>query len=117
MLGIRPGELGEFLNGDPSAIVLVLKAALVNDIGGFLATLGDDELGAEVVSGRFQVRERELRETWRASRSDGAGSGVGSVRGVRLVVVVMSLLSFESRDGFFEGRRSATAHNSPELTQ
>lgn len=43
LLWIRPSELSEFLDGDPATIVLVLalEAALVNDIGGPLAALGD----------------------------------------------------------------------------
>ena len=63
LLGVRPGELGEFLDGDPAAEVVVLEAALVDHIGGLLAALGDDEVGAEVVRRRFQLRKRELRES------------------------------------------------------
>lgn len=114
LLGIGPGELGEFLNRDRTTVILVLKSALVNDIGGFLTALGDDELGAEVVCCGFEVGERELREARCASGS--GGGGVGSVRGVRMMVV-LSLSVFESGVGFFERRRCTTAHNSVELTQ
>lgn len=65
LFGVRPGQFGKFLDGDPPTviIVLVLEAALVDDIGGLLAALGDDEVGAEIVGGGFQVGQRELRES------------------------------------------------------
>ncbi|KAK9998908.1 hypothetical protein SO802_018511 [Lithocarpus litseifolius] len=47
--------LGEFLDGDSAALVVVLEAAFVDDIGGFLADLGDDVVGAEVVGSGFEV--------------------------------------------------------------
>lgn len=50
LLRVRPGQFGEFLDGDPTA---VLEAALVDDIGGSLAAFGDDVVRAEVVCGRF----------------------------------------------------------------
>lgn len=118
MLGIGPGELGEFFDGDPTAVVvlvLVLEAALVDDIGSFLAALGDDEVGAEVVGGGSEVGERELGEFRRAS--GGEGSGVGPVGGVS----VLSLLVVEGLVlvvGVPSPKvRCATAHNSVELTQ
>jgi len=57
LLGVRPSLLGEFLDGDPAALVVVLEAAFVDDIGGFLAALGDDVVGAEVVGGGSEVGE------------------------------------------------------------
>lgn len=76
LFGVRPGQFAKFLDGDPAAVVVILEAALVDDIGGFLAALGDDELGAEVVRRRFQLRQRELRES---RRRDGVVS-VGQFR-------------------------------------
>lgn len=118
MLGIGPGDLGEFLDGDPTAVVvlvLVLETALVDDIGSFLAALGDDKVGAEVVGGGSEVGERELGEFRRASA--GGGSGVGPVGGVSvlsLLVVegLVIVVGVPSPEG-----RCATAHNSVELTQ
>lgn len=72
MLRVRPGQFGEFLDGDPAA---VLKAALVDDIRGSLAAFGDDVVGAEVVGGRFEVRQRELQE----GRDSDGGGRVGMV--------------------------------------
>lgn len=112
LLRIGPGELGEFLDGDPTAVVvLVLEAALVDDIGGFLTALGDDEVGAEVVGGSSQVGERELRESRRAS---GGVRAVGGVIVLSLLVLVGMVLGVGVRSP--QGR-CATAHNSVELTQ
>lgn len=60
LLRIGPCHFGKFLDSDPP---LVLKATLINDIGGFLPTLGDDVVGAEVVGGGLELRERELGES------------------------------------------------------
>lgn len=59
LFGVRPGNCGEFLDGDP---VPVVEAALVDDVRGVMADLGDDVVGGEVVGGGFQVGEREFRE-------------------------------------------------------
>lgn len=118
LLGVGPGQLSEFLDGDPSTIVLALETALVDDIGGFLSAFGDDEVGAEVVGGGFQVGERELRENRHASRS--RWDGVRSVGRERTAVVVLALVVvvvIVVRARFFQGGRFATAHYSVELTQ
>lgn len=59
MFGVRPGNCGEFLDGDP---VPVVEAPLVDDVRGVTADLRDDVVGGEVVGGGFQVGEREFRE-------------------------------------------------------
>lgn len=124
LLGLRPGQFGKFLDGDPPTviIVLVLEAALVDDIGGLLAALGDDEVGAEVVGGGFQVGQRELRESRHVSVSD-CGCGVvsvgqfGSVCKRRGVPVLSSaVLVFGWRWSSYK-KGLAAAHNSAELTQ
>lgn len=126
LLGVRPGQFGKFLDGDPPTviIVLVLEAALVDDIGGLLAALRDDEVGAEVVGGGFQVGQRELRESRHVS---GCGCGVVSVgqfgsvckRGVKrrgVPVVSSAVLVFGWRWPSYK-KGLAAAHNSAELTQ
>ena len=57
LLGVRPSLLGELLDGNPAALVVVLEVAFVDNIGGFLAALGDDVVGVEVVGGSSEVGE------------------------------------------------------------
>ena len=57
-----------------------MEPALVDNVRGLLATLGDYVVGAEVVGGGFEVGEGEFRE-----RRGAAGFWVGS-GGDRLVV-------------------------------
>ena len=57
LLGVRPSLLVEFLDGDSAALVVVLEAAFVDDIGGFLVALGDDVVGPEVLGGGSEVGE------------------------------------------------------------
>lgn len=59
LFGVRPSQVGELLHRNPSTVV---EAALVDEIGGLLAALGDDEVWAEVVGGGLEVREGELGE-------------------------------------------------------
>lgn len=123
LLGVRPGQFGKFLDGNPTTVILVLEASLVDDIGGFLAALGDDEVGAEVICGAFQVGQREFRKSRHCSSSGGIGSTVGRLRnavggcgggggggaeGVQGVVLVLACMY---------KRRLAAPHNSAELTQ
>lgn len=63
LLRVGPSELGELFNSDPAAMVVVLEAALVDNIGSLLAALRDDVVGAEVVGGCPQVGKRELRKS------------------------------------------------------
>lgn len=128
LLGVRPSLFGEFLDGDPAAMVVVLEAAFVDDIRGFLAALGDDVLGAEVVCGGSQVSERELGEARCDSSSTGRDDGVGAVEWWRemvvamaveifaVVVVVTVVVVFVVSMSFQKGRLT-TAHNSVELTR
>lgn len=46
LIGVRPRLLGEALNGDKA---IVAKLPSVNNIGGFLSALRDDQFGAEPV--------------------------------------------------------------------
>lgn len=85
LLGIRPSQFGEFLDGDPAA---VLKAALVDNIGGSVAALGDDGVEAEVVGGGLQVGERELGEGGGAGGIGGGRRRVAERRGWGQLVVV-----------------------------
>lgn len=86
LLGVGPSQLSELLDGDPTAIVLVLKAAFVNDIGGFFAALGNDVIGAEVVGSGLEVGEGELGESRDAT---GKGGGIRrAIRRMRLKIVV-----------------------------
>ena len=55
MLGVRSSQLSEFIDGDPSAIALILETAFVDDIGGFLAALGNNKIEAEVVGSGLEV--------------------------------------------------------------
>ena len=57
LLGVRPSLVGEFLDGNPATLVMVLEAAFVDDIRGFLTALGDDVVRAEVVGGNSKVEE------------------------------------------------------------
>lgn len=59
LFGVRPRQLGELLHRNPSTVV---ESALIDEIGGLLPALGDDEVGAEVVGGGLEVREGELGE-------------------------------------------------------
>lgn len=59
LLRVGPGEAGEALDGDEAAAV---EAAAVDDVGGLLAALGDDEVGAEALGGGAQLGETELPE-------------------------------------------------------
>lgn len=117
LFGIGPGLLGEFLDSDPAT---ALEAALVDDVGRFLAALGDDEICAEVVGGGFEVDERVLgegRHAASAAASDGVpsrrGGGVGAVRRVgvahRRAVVVLARVRPPQK------RRFATTHDSDAL--
>lgn len=114
MLRVRPGQFGKFLDGDPTRTILVLEAALVDDIGGFVAALGDDEVGAEVIGGVFQVGQRELRESQYGS------GGLGSVGGLRSLVVVggssVAVVQVLVLTSTYKQRLTAP-HNSAELTQ
>lgn len=60
LLGIRPSRLAELLDGNPAA--MVLEATLVNKVGCLLPTLRHDIVRAEIVGGRLQLSQRELRE-------------------------------------------------------
>lgn len=99
LLGVGPSELGELFNSDPAALVVVLEAALVDDIGSLLAALGDDVVGAEVVGGSPQVGQRELRKSRHAPGPRGnccCGFGAvcrGSNGGKVVVFVVMAVVS------------------------
>ena len=42
LLGVRPSLLGELLDGNPAALVVVLEVTFVDNIGGFLTALGVD---------------------------------------------------------------------------
>lgn len=57
LLRIRPGEFGKALNSNPATVMAVVEATSVDDIGSFLAALGDDVIGAEAVGGGFEVGE------------------------------------------------------------
>ena len=55
LLGVRPSQLSEFIDGDPSAIALILETVFVDDTGGFLAALRNNKMGAEVVGRGLEV--------------------------------------------------------------
>lgn len=61
MARIGPGQLVEALDGDPT-VAVVVELALVNDVGGFLAVLGDYVVGGEARRGGFELVEAELGE-------------------------------------------------------
>lgn len=112
--------LSELLDGDPAAVVLVLEAALVDDVGGLLAALGHDEIGAEVVGGGPQVGQGELGEEARRAGCRG-GVVVGAVGGPGAVVVVggggvagaarvVGAMGFVVGAGLLQDGRRAAAH-------
>lgn len=53
LVWIRPGELGEALNGDQA---IVSKLPSVDDIRSFLSALRHYQLAAEPICGRSQLR-------------------------------------------------------------
>lgn len=100
MLRIRPGQFGEFLDSNPTA---VLEPALIDKIGGLCAAFRDYEVRAEVIGCSYEVLKGELREGWNsggcylvwsagkwwvANRWVWAGAGAGAV----VVVVEVELL-------------------------
>ena len=83
-----------------------MEATLVDDIGGFVAALRDDVIGAEAVGGGFEVGKRELREG--RDVHGGASNGViGAVRGGSNGVVRMRVVLAIGIFGFV---RLATTH-------
>ena len=56
---VRPGELGEALNGDDA---IVTKLSSVNHIRSFLSTLRYYQFAAESIRRSSQLRQRELFE-------------------------------------------------------
>ena len=105
LLVVKPSLLGEFLDGDPVALVVVLEVTFVDNIEGFLTALGDDVEWVEVVGGSFEVREWELGEARRARH--GKDDGVGAVKQrssgmtvkVIAVIVVVVVVVGEFWDG------------------
>ena len=103
LLGVRPSLLGELLDGNPAALVVVLEVAFVDNIGGFLAALGDDVVGVEVVGGSSEVGEWELEEARRAEHSE--EDGVGAVKHqssgmtVEVIAVIVVVVVREFWDG------------------
>lgn len=61
MTRIWPGKLVETLDGDPTFGVVV-ELSFVDNVGGFLAVLGDYVVGGEAARGGFQLVEAELGE-------------------------------------------------------
>lgn len=89
---------------------MILEATFVDDIGGFLAALGDDVIGAEVVGGGFEVGEGELRE--RRELTSGIIGAVGGRRKIVDVVFVIIEMRAASGNRIFGKRRCTTAHYS-----
>lgn len=127
LLRIGPSLLGELLDGDPAPVVLVLEATLVDDVGGLLAALGHDEIGAEVVGGGPQVGQGELRDEPRrpdpaAPRAGPPGGvvravgGLGAVvvagGGVAVAVLVVGAVVLVVGAGLLQERRPAATHDS-----
>lgn len=56
---IGPGQLVEALDSDPT-VAVVVELALVHNVGGFLAVLGDYVVGGEAGRGGFELVEAEL---------------------------------------------------------
>ena len=56
---IRPSELVESFDGDPTAVV---DLSFVNNVGSFLSVLGDYVVGGESIRCGFEVLEAELAE-------------------------------------------------------
>lgn len=56
---IRPSELVESFDGDPTAVV---ELSFVNNVGSFLSVLGDYVVGGESIRGGFEVLQAELAE-------------------------------------------------------
>lgn len=52
LVGVRPGEPREALDSNET---VVLELASVDDIGGFVAALGDNEIAGEAISGSSKV--------------------------------------------------------------
>lgn len=104
-------------------LVLALETALVDDIGGLLATLRDDVVGAKVVGGGSQFRQQKHREPRHASGAGGAGVdavGLGCGRislnvvvvvAKELVVVVVAAVYVVIGMRSSREDRFATAHN------
>ena len=59
LVRVRPGELGEALNGDDA---IVTKLSSVNHIRSFLSTLRYYQFAAESIRRSSQLRQRELFE-------------------------------------------------------
>ena len=92
LLGVKPSLLGEFLDGDPAALVVVLEVTFVDNIEGFLTALGDDVEWVEVVGGSFEVREWELGEARRARHGEDDGVGAVEQRSSGMTVEVIAVI-------------------------
>ena len=92
LLGVKPSLLGEFLDGDPAALVVVLEVTFVDNIGGFLTALGVDVEWVEVVGGSFEVRKWELGEARRAGHGEDDGVGAVEQRSNEMTVEVIAVI-------------------------
>lgn len=84
---------------------MVVEAAFVDHVGGFLAALGDDMIGTEAIGGGSEVGEWELRERRHVYGGEVAGI-FGAVGGRGNVVVIVAVLSI----GVFGMVRYAATH-------
>lgn len=104
-LRVGPRQFRELLDGDPRA---ALEAALVDEVGGLVAALGDDEVGAEAAGGGLQVREGELEEGRKGSAGRRGGppaallqlAVVGGEVGLLLSCVVLLRVGLSAEGGF-----------------
>ncbi|KAL6957681.1 hypothetical protein U1Q18_051738 [Sarracenia purpurea var. burkii] len=81
-------------NAAVGALMAVELEPPFDEPGDSFAASEDDEVGAEVVGGRFEVRERELREGWDSRGGDHVGFAKGRevVDGVWALLLVLMII-------------------------